>query len=76
MATTRPIMTFQCPRCGTTTDLYVAPSGEIEASVEGTKIVFSIDYSDPRKSTAHCGCPRDGGAEFPTKMRLIGERDS
>lgn len=76
MATTHPVMTFRCPRCGITEELYVSPAGQMQSTRNGVGMAFGINYEHPRESTILCGCSQDDGEDAKTEMRLISERES
>jgi hypothetical protein len=74
MSTTHPVMTFKCPRCGGTEDLYVSPTGQVQFTSRGAGMAPGIDYENPRNSGVLCGCSEDEMGE-KTEMKKIRERE-
>jgi hypothetical protein len=71
MVNTHPV-TFQCPRCAATADLYVSPGGKAEESSEFAGMIYSIDYQNPRESSVLCPCSMDDTG-LNTEMKKIRE---
>lgn len=73
---TSPVMTFKCPACGITADVWV-PLGGRPAEIRMTIVaglVVGGDFENPRQTIVFHGCTQDT-LGVNTQMIKIGEHD-
>lgn len=72
-----PSMTFRCPSCGVTADVYVPQGGtlsEVRMTSRAAGLVLGADFENPRETTVYHGCTQDETGQN-TLMDKIGERE-
>jgi hypothetical protein len=72
-----PTMTFRCPECGVTAEVYVPKGGSLgdaKMSSLGAGVVVEADFVNPRKTNVFHGCTQDEKGEN-TEMQKVGERE-
>lgn len=76
--TDSPIMTFRCPACCATADVYVPKGGTLDDAQMTSRsagLVLGADFKNPRETTVHHGCTHDETGKA-TLMKKVSERDT
>jgi hypothetical protein len=72
-------MTFQCPACGATADVYVPQGGSlagVRLTTRAAGVYVGADFANPENTDVYHGCTIDGPSGENTLMTKVRERDS